>query len=272
MPIFRDKESWTFLLLIVPSNAAFIYLASVEIIPLGLYNLGRFALLGALLVIVAWSYRRWTGLWSLVQPLSIHRARLGWLLLALALPPGIALLTLGAKGLLLGTGLSEIDATLDIVTSRSLWPILLFASFVGEIVWVSYAIGRLSKNASVLVASWIVGLFWSLWWVPMVMLGEGVIAGVTIIGAFISMFGAATMQGFVYGNTRSGLVALTLQLSFNSSLLIFPISPQFGGQSMFLIYCAVYFLTALLLFVLFGPRPLFSLKSEPLQSYSPSAT
>lgn len=257
--LWRDREIWIFLVLIVLANAAFVYSISEGLLSMRLYNKGRFLLLGLILVCVVFAFRRLTGAIGLLAPLTVWRVKPVWFLVAALWPPTISLLTLTGKGLLLGTGLSEVQATLEVVTSRSVLPTLLLSAFIGEIVWVGYAIARLKQHTSILLASLVIGVFWSLWWLPIVLIGIGVVPGIPVTALFINMTGVAVMCGFIYAQTRSGLAVLTLQLCFNGSLLVFPVSPDTGGVATFWAFITLYLSGALLMHRLFGPRPLWAL-------------
>ena len=65
--------------------------------------------------------------------------------------------------------------------------IILWA-FVGEVVWVSYAVRELSKVMNILFASQIVGLTWGFWWAPIVWLNFGVIPDLPLWPMIINMF------------------------------------------------------------------------------------
>jgi hypothetical protein len=133
---------------------------------------------------------------------------------------------------------------------------ILLGAFVGEIVWVSYAIRSLYGKFTPFVGSQIVGTVWTLWWLPMVILNVGVIPGLPPLALWLSMLGIAAMCSFVYTKTKSGLAVLVLQIMVNSSALILPVIPTTGGVPTFVAYSAVYYLCVLLLYLFFGPRPL----------------
>jgi membrane protease YdiL (CAAX protease family) len=184
----------------------------------------------------------------------VWRVSPAWFLFAVAWAPSLCILFLLAKGLLTGT--HALAPSYETVAMPKIMITVFIASFVGEIVWVSYAIGRLSKRFTTLVACLIVGAFWTAWWVPIVILEIGVIPNLPIGGLLVSMLGVATICGFVYAKTRSGLVVLLLQFTFNSSLLVFPVTPTSGGIPTFWAFSATYLAAALLLHRIFGPRPL----------------
>jgi len=53
--------------------------------------------------------------------------------------------------------------------------VILIWAFLGEVVWVSHSLRELSKITKPFYASQIVCFIWTLWWIPVVQLGEGII-------------------------------------------------------------------------------------------------
>jgi membrane protease YdiL (CAAX protease family) len=250
------SEVWMFLVLIVLVNTAFILGIANGLLPLRAYNLGRFLLLGLVLVIVAAAFRGGEGLRALIRPMRVWRVHPGWYLLALFWAPLICAVTLLLKTLL--TGGNAFVPTFEIVSRGSIMRTILIGSFIGEIVWVSYAIGRLSDRFTLLEASLITGLFWTLWWTPIVIFGKGVIPELPLGALFLNMLGIAAMCGFVYSRTGSGLVVLLLQVMVNSSLLVFPVLPTTGGVPTYWAFGVLYVTGVALVYLLFGARPLFN--------------
>jgi len=254
----RRNEVWAVLAGIVLVNTAFVAAIAAELLPRGAYNYGRFLLLGGVLVLVVGLSRGAGGLWSLIRPMTVWRVHPGWYVLALCWAAGIATLTL--TGLALsgaGSGVAASDLNLALVLRPDVAATILIGSFVGEIVWVSYAVGQLSKRMSPFVASQIVGAVWTAWWMPMVVLNVGIIPDLPVLPLLINMMGIAAMCAFVYFNTRSGLVVLMLQVMVNSSIVIFPIAPTSGGVEAYTAFALVYYGAVMLLFLTWG-RGLFS--------------
>ncbi len=254
--VWRKREVWIFLCLIVVINSLFIAGINSGLLPARLYNVGRFFLLGVTLASVVFAIRRLAGLRELVRSLSVWRVNPLWYVLALLWAPSLATLVLAVKSLLTGENAFE-ALTYHLVLNVGMMRTVVIASFVGEIVWVAYSIGTLSKRFGMLAGSLIVGGFWTLWWVPMVLFGRGIIPELPLGPLFVSMLGIATMCGFVYLTSRSGPVVLLLQIMVNVSFLVFPIVPTSGGNPTYLAFSLTYLLASLTLFVLFGPRPLF---------------
>lgn len=255
--LWRDREIWLFLVLIVVANSAFVYAIAEGLLSQRYYWQGRFLLLGLILVLVAFAFRGFKAVWALITPVLHWRVHPGWYLFALLAPPVVCVLALLGVGLVQGVGLSLLTVSLETVTNPAVYPAMLLSAFVGEIVWVGYAIGRIKRHSSVLVASLIVGLFWSAWWVPVVLINLGVVTGMSIPALFVHLVGVALLCGFVYAHTGSGLVVLILQLCFNSTLISFPATPaSAGGPMAFWAFISLYLLASLALYLGYGPRPL----------------
>jgi membrane protease YdiL (CAAX protease family) len=254
--VWKKREVWIFLCLIIVVNSLFIAGINSKILPFHLYNVGRFLLLGLTLTTVVSIIRGPAGLRELVRSLSVWRVNPLWYLLALLWAPSLAVLFLTAKSLVTGANAFE-AVSYGLALRPSIMRTVVIASFVGEIVWVAYSINTLSKRFGTLGGALIVGGFWTLWWVPMALFGKGILPELPILPLFVSMLGIATMCGFVYLSSRSGPVVLSLQIMVNTSLLVFPVVPTNGGHLTYLAFGATYLLASLTLFILYGPRPLF---------------
>lgn len=254
--VWKKREVWIFLCLIVVVNSLFIAGINSGLLPLRLYNLGRFLLLGLTLVAVVFAFRRFTGLRELVRSLSVWRVNPLWYVLALLWAPLNATLFLAAESLLTGQNAFE-GLTFRLVQQLSIMRGVFIAAFIGEIVWVAYSINTLANRTGMLAGSLIVGGFWTLWWVPIVLFGQGIVPELPLLPLLVGMLGIATMCGFVYLSSHSGPVVLLLQIMVNTTFLVFPVVPTNGGNLTYLGFSATYLIASLALFILFGPRPLF---------------
>lgn len=255
----RRHEVKIALCLIVAINAIFVAGIATRILPEGLYHYGRFLLLGAVLGGVVLVGSGVPGILDLLRPMARWRIRPGWYLLAITWPALVSILVLAVKGVVSGKGLAEIALDFTVVTQPNVVRTILLGAFIGEIVWVSYAIRKLSGRFTPFVGSQIVGTVWTLWWMPMVILNVGVIPGIPPLALFLSMLGIAAMCSFIYSHTKSGLAVLALQVIVNSSALVFPVMPTSGGIPTFIAYSAAYYAAVLLLYRLFGPKPILGI-------------
>lgn len=256
--IRRDPEVWTVLTAMVVVNVVLVSVVALGWLRPGIYIFGRFMLLGAVLAAGVFLFRGWKAPFLLLKPLTVWRFNPLWFVLVIAWPQALSALTLAIVGPLSGHGWREFDqVTLAVASDPHIWPNVVIGAFVGEIVWVGYAIGRLSRHTTPLYAALIVGMFWSSWWTPAVIYDVGVIHGIPVPALFMSQTAVAIMCGFVYAMTGSGWVVLALQISANCSFLIFPVSPESGRMITYLCYGIVYGLASAALLWRFGPKPLW---------------
>ncbi len=258
MRAFLQKhEVWVFLCLIVVAQTIFVMLVANEFVPERNYRLGRFYLLAGLLSVILLLSRGISGILEVLRPLFNFNVPWFWFPLALLWAPSLALIYVIGEGIVTGQGFSFSELDWSRMSKLGVIRSVLIASFVGEIVWVSYAIMRLSKRYSAFLSSQIVGIFWSFWWLPMAIFNVGIVQNVPIYAVFISIMAVAANCCFFYKNSGSALVVFMMQAMFNSCLLIFPVIPNNGGVMAYTAFSILYWVTALLMFNLFGPKPLF---------------
>lgn len=262
----RRHEVWLFLSLLVIANAIFVTLVVKEVLPQGVYGLGRFALLGVILFGLIFLLRGWSGVVEVLRPMIEWRQSPWLYLFAIGWTVAICVLVLTAFGVVTGDflRLSEVAEGAANLMHPKLLVTLLVSSFVGEMVWISYAVRRLSEHFSHYVSALIVGGVWTLWWLPMSIYNFGIIPDLPLLALLINQMGVAAMCAFVYYHTRSGFLVLTMQIVFNATILVFPITPTVGGPAVYWAFAITYFCAATLLFIRFGPRPLLRGRIEPL--------
>lgn len=260
------NEVWIALCLIVIVNALFIGGIASGILPHGLYYKGRFLLLGATLGAVVLAGSGIRGVIDLLRPMLRWEIPFWWYLVAFLWAASVATLVLIGKGVVTGKGLEELTMDFSVVRHTTVVAAILLGAFVGEIVWVSYAIRKLSSRFTPFVGSQIVGFVWTLWWMPMVILNIGVIPDLPPLALLVSMLGIAAMCSFVYSHTKSGIAVLILQIMVNSGSLIFPVIPTTGGVGTFVAYSIVYYLCVLLLYLRFGPRPILQVNAQKAEA------
>ena len=267
MSLLRKYEVWWFLGLIVVINALFVSGIGFEILPRGLYQWGRFVLLAGLLGGIVLAARGWAGIDDLLRPMLQWRRPVAWYLFAFLWNPMICLLVLTVLYTLRPEAMPVFEANFAIVVRPDIMRTVIIGSFVGEIVWISYAIRRLSASFTPYVSALIVGAVWTAWWVPMVFYNIGIVPDLPIAALLFNQMGIAAMCTFVYMHTKSGLLVLCLQITFNFTILILPVTPAVGGFTTYWAFAVTYFTSALLLFLIFGPKPLFG---PSLQKGSPT--
>ncbi|WP_304200538.1 hypothetical protein [Flavobacterium alvei] len=248
----KTYEIWIFLLFAPITSAIFVYGVHLHLIPGRLYLHGRFFVLLFLLIGMVKLTRGNAGLKDLFKPMLIWKVPLRWYLFAFFFASSIACLTLYLRSLYLGVDFTDFTLNFSYFSSFYFtFNIILFA-LVGEVVWVSFAVRELSKIMNPFFASQIVGAVWTLWWIPIVIMNDGVIEDLPIVALMINMMGAAGMCAFIYRKTKSGICVWVLQIMLNSSCLIFPVSPR-SDVTTYWAFSIVYFLVMLVfMFYFYG--------------------
>lgn len=258
----RKHEVWVFLILLDLANAIFVTSVVKGILPESFYSMGRFCLLGAILFGLTFLLRGFSGIRDILKPMLEWKRPLWLYAFAIFWTLGVCLFVLSAKGV--GTGdflaFKDLVPGLQKLTDLGLLKTLLISSFIGEMVWISYAVRQLSKTFTHYISALIVGIFWTLWWLPMAIHNFGIIPNLPIGALLINQMGIAAMCAFVYYHTRSGVLVLVMQIVFNATILVFPVTPDQGGALTYWAFAITYFTCATLLFVKFGPEPLKKLK------------
>jgi len=258
----RSHELLIALSLVLIVNAVFVGCIHSGILPHKLYYFGRFLLLGATLGTVVLIGSGFSGVFALLRPMFRWRISPWWYLLAFTWAASMCVLTLAGKVTFAGAPLSILKPDLSVILLPAVAVTIFVGSFVGEIVWVSYAIRKLSARFTPFVGSQIVGVVWTLWWMPMVLLNVGVFPDLPPVALLVSMLGIAAMCSFVYHHTKSGIAVLILQMMVNSSSVIFPVIPHSGGVGTFVAYGIVYYTAVVLLYLRFGPKPILPSKAN----------
>ena len=262
----RKHEVWIFLVSIVIAQAVFILSVAQGILPRGIYSMGRFYLLASILVAIVFVARGIPGLIALIRPMFNLKVPPIWYFLALMWAPGLAILLLLGKGILNGQGIGAVTADFTLMSQPRMIYAVLTASFIGEIVWISYAIGQISKKFPPFMASQIVGAFWAIWWVPIALFGQGIVPEVPMFALTINMLAVAAICCFFYNQTHSAFCVWVLQSVFNASLLIFPVIPTNGGEATYTAYTILYWIVALVMFLIMGPKPLLARSAAPARA------
>lgn len=262
MSLLRKYEVWWFLGLIVAVNAVFVSGIGFQILPENLYQLGRFALLAGILGGIVMITRGTVGIMDLLRPMGQWRRAPIWYLFAFLWNPILCLLILGVLYILRPNEMPNFAPDFVIAANPYVIRTVLISSFIGEIVWISYAIRRLSTSFTPYISAVIVGLAWTCWWLPMVFYNIGIVPDLPVGALVFNQVGIAVMCAFVYMHTKSGLLVLCLQLTFNFTILVLPVTPAVGGITTYWVFAVTYFIAASLLFVFFGPKPLFAARTR----------
>ena len=245
MTLLRAYEPWIFFAVILSANAACVAAIQAGLMPAGPFSTGRFLILGACLFAVVLLSRGVTGLADLLKPLTVWRVRPGWILFALLWGGIVGCVALVAFWILTGNLPAASDFRPGLPFVPSVFRGILVAAVIGEIVWISYALRRFESSLGAIGAGHLVGIVWALWWLPMMLTNIAVVPDMPVGALFFAQTGVALTCAFVYLSTRSGIAIFILQFSFNSWLLVMPVSPGFGGSEIYWVFAVVNYALAL---------------------------
>ncbi len=241
----KKNELWIFLVFGPIINVVYVYARFLNIIPKSIYNNGRFCLLLFFLMCLVKFTRGNMGVKDIFRPMLNWKVHPKWYVFCLLFPFAVGSFTLLIKGFYSGEDYTAfLRINFRVLTFRGIVALFVWA-FLGEVVWVSYCIRELSKLIKPFYASQLIGLVWTLWWIPIIILGEGVLPGIPVVSLAIFMLGIAGMCTVVYKYTKSGICVLILQFALNISLNVLSISPSTGGVATFTAFAIIYFITML---------------------------
>lgn len=145
-------------------------------------------------------------------------------------------------------------------------PFILGIALVEETTWMKFCVTRLQAKYSALVSCLITGIAWGWWYLPMLLLHEGVPDGVPWYMFLLSMAGLAVILGWVYNMTHSGLVLLVMQVISNIAFFVMPALPTWHGMDSIYVKCFIWVEVAIAALLVLrygwrdmgpGPRPVW---------------
>lgn len=214
--IFVNLFSWTTwlaLLYILPPDIAWVA------IPLGIIagpTLVAFAITSSL--------DGQTGVRALLRRYTLWRAGVGWYLVALFGMPCVMILELvGVSGLAALKGAPVSTMPLPWVALSSFTQTFVFGGpLFEEPGWRGFALPRLQSRQGPFVGSIILGLFWGLWHVPLVLLGVYQTTGLQLAAyTLINLPAAAIIFTWVFNRTNGSLLmTVLLHTSINTTVYL----------------------------------------------------
>ena len=130
-------------------------------------------------------------------------------------------------------------------------------ALVEETSWIRFSVTRLQEKHTALFSSVVVGIAWGLWYLMMMLLGEGVPDGIPWYAFMISMFSLTVFLTWAYNTTRSGTVLLIMQVFSNCAFLVVPMLPVPERAPYFMnAFVALFLLVSFMLIRVFGSNHL----------------
>ncbi len=180
-----------------------------------------------------------SGLRELGRRLLLWRVGLRWYLVALFAFVVVDLLALGLASWLGGTPLdfSGVYAHGLFGPTEALWvfvlPFFIFDAVANgeELGWRGYALPRLLRQHSALLASLILGLVWAVWHLPKFLVVGGTHEG--FLWFLLDVLAKAVLFTWLYQHTRGSLLlAILFHASINTSAVFLPIMTAVSGEAL----------------------------------------
>lgn len=215
--------SWTFWIGVVTSGLGE-SLGLVAVIP------GAFGPPVAALVVV---WVNGDSVWHWIRAAIGIRVSSRWYVTALVLPVAmvsigtVALFTLGYELLV-----TELPYRLSIFL-----PTVLFMSLLGggqeELGWRGFALPRLERRLSPLIAAIVLGVGWAIWHLPLFYLPGASQFGTSFVMYGLGVVGLSIVFTWLFNRSVSVAVVMLLHGSYNASLILYPLSIEqlTGGAS-----------------------------------------
>lgn len=155
-----------------------------------------------------------------------------------------------------GTGPEGLGHALEGMVSNL--PFIIGIAFVEETAWMKFCVTRMQQRYGALVSSALVGVAWGLWYLPMLLIREGVPDGYPWHMFLLSMIALTIFLSWTYNMTRSGVILLIMQIVSNCAFFIIPVLPAwFHGDAIYInAFVTVNIITATSIVFIFGPKNL----------------
>jgi membrane protease YdiL (CAAX protease family) len=182
-------------------------------LPYLVFTSGAGPLLAALIVLAIFEGQ--AGIKKLFMQMSFSRLSIRWLVIAILLPIAVSLVSLLFG--VLANGLKPLQSSPKLPLAYFI-PFLLymiiFTGFWEEPGWRGFALPRLQKYYNAETSSWILGVLWGAWHIPVNLYlnwsaGPAVLIPI-IIGLLLGTVGWTIVNTWVYNNTRSLLLMILL--------------------------------------------------------------
>jgi uncharacterized protein len=182
-------------------------------LPYLIFSMGAGPFLAAIIVLAIFEGR--SGVSGLFSQIILWRVPARWYLIVLALPLALAAGSLLAGFLSNGMRLPELNPKLPVAYFLPfLLYMIVFTGLWEEPGWRGFALPRLQKQFNAETSSWILGVLWGAWHLPINLYlnqgaGPAVIAPL-IIGLLLGTVGWTIVNTWVYNNTRSVFLMMIL--------------------------------------------------------------
>jgi len=135
-------------------------------------------------------------------------------------------------------------------------PFIIGIAIVEETAWMKFSVTRLQDRYKALPACLLAGTAWGLWYLPMLLIGEGVPDGYPWHMFMLSMIALTILLSWAYNMTRSGTILLIMQIISNCGFFMLPVLPGLwnGDPTYINGFVTVNMLSAVAIVLIFGWR------------------
>ncbi len=170
-------------------------------------------------------------------------------------PPVVAFTSLGVLRLI---GLNEtIHLELVELTKLDLFTLTVKIAIVEEIAWVGFLLSTFARRWRLFSAAAVTGAVWGIWYIPLILTEIQVTPGLPILPLIVNFMTIAVICAWLYYRTRSAFIVCLMQITTNYTGQVIPVLPERGGITQYVAFVILKSLLAAVLFVFWGPKPLF---------------
>jgi membrane protease YdiL (CAAX protease family) len=207
--------------------------------------------------------------WKLLSSLGVWRIAPKYYAFALLYPSVVAVLALGILRLVGLVDSMQFDFH-EAAGFDFFW-LTIRISFVEEVAWVGFLLAIFARRWRLFAACIAAGAAWGVWYVPLVLTGIQVAPGLPILPLILNFMTIAAICGWLYVRTRSALVVFVMQVTTNYTSQIIPVLPLRGGLTQYVAFVLMKCVLGLVLYLIWGPKPLFGSVGAGRSSLEPSA-
>lgn len=136
-------------------------------------------------------------------------------------------------------------------------PAIIYIALMEETSWMKFGVTRLQMRYNALTSALIIGFCWGMWYLPMLIINEGVPPGYPVAVFMGCMLGLGIMLTWAYNMTRSGLVLLVMQIISNTAFFVTPVLFAVTNDQHYIVaYSWVFMAFCAMLPILFGAKDL----------------
>jgi len=107
-------------------------------------------------------------------------------------------------------------------------PFIIGIALVEETSWIRFCVTRMQMKRTAFWSAFIIGNAWGMWYLPMILIGEGVPPAYPVPVFHACMISLTVLLVWVYNTTRSGTVLLLMQILSNTVFMMVDVLP--GGE------------------------------------------